>query len=1022
MSSAELDETEDSGRDRAPRDSLSAGMQLGKYRLARMIGSGGMGLVWSAHDPDLERDVAIKVLRRADAGPELRARLLREARAMARLKHPNVLTVYEVGSEGDRDYIVMELVDGGSLDAWLAAEPPVEERWRAILAAGRGLAAAHAAGLVHRDFKPHNVLRGKDGRVLVTDFGLARGHGDELASAAAACPPDAALDVTITPPNAKDPVLSGTLTEPGSLLGTPAYMAPEQFGGAPSDPRTDQFAFCVTAWQALTGERPFGGNNVEELRRATLAGIANVPAKMPRRIRAVLARGLAVDPAARWPDLQSLLDALDRASAIPRRRMWIATAAIAVLAAGGIAAIALRGHPSHTQSSLACVPGDQAFGDVWVAARRDALVHRVPNHTTVTAIADQLDDIEHAWLARYYKACDAPASPAAYARLGCLLGERDELAAFTRFLDTLPASKFDSIDLWGVLPRVEACDGDSPVAPPLMPEDRKLRDRIVALRARLTLLRLGQPDEFDRHVAELVSMAREIGWQPIESEIDEAAGATQQLQGHYDTAYDLFQRAAQLAEQSHDAKNEATARISMLEVEADASRDPTEPGRAARLVGETRASVRRAGDDPVLQLSIDLIAAHIAAGTGDPDKAIVQLETARGKLLALRAFRQAGVAAADEARLLADHGDVATAWQRGVDTERAFAQAQRPTATGPLANVMLELAWRRADLDELHARADRMRKPFPAIDTVELTGKVVGPDGAPVTGARIVAWYGRLVGDAKRMYVRDDFVGEIATSDATGAFTIRAPRSGMIMAERDVLRSPPRAIPYPAAPSLTLTLAPTRTIRGHVQPPHARDVHARFDVTYKGLETDYNGAWSDAAPVASDGSFDLEGVPAGGIVYATDRRRIVYAPAGDDIAIAWPTGVTLDIVMKPMKPHLPKKLAEKTKGSDKESFHTYGDIAPEDVELWVVRGRHKLTTTDELVAQRGDIVRVRMELIGLASATLDGLPHYTRDSWHAVVSDVAPGEITVCTTNQGDAVCTPFTIKAQPGVQAIELP
>src|SRR4051812_4789982 len=161
---------------------------LGKYTLERVLGTGGMGIVWCARDPDLERSVAIKLLHAADAGPEQRQRLLREARAMARLKHPNVLTVYEVDSDGDRDYIAMELVDGANLDAWLASKPPANDVWNAVIAAGRGLAAAHAAGLVHRDFKPHNVLRSRDGRVLVTDFGLARGTGEAIARAPAELP------------------------------------------------------------------------------------------------------------------------------------------------------------------------------------------------------------------------------------------------------------------------------------------------------------------------------------------------------------------------------------------------------------------------------------------------------------------------------------------------------------------------------------------------------------------------------------------------------------------------------------------------------------------------------------------------------------------------------------------------------------------------------------------------------------------------------------------------------------------
>jgi serine/threonine protein kinase/tetratricopeptide (TPR) repeat protein len=1012
--SGELDETHDSGG--APnRDSLAPGAQIGKYKLGRVLGSGGMGVVWSARDPDLERDVAIKVLRRADAGPTLRARLLREARAMARLKHPNVLTVYEVGSDGDRDYIAMELVEGASMDAWLATSPPGEDVWRALLAAGRGLAAAHDCGLVHRDFKPHNVMRSHDGRVLVTDFGLARGQGDDIKHGPAVTTAvDVGLDVTVTPQRI-DPVLSNTLTEPGSVLGTPAYMAPEQFEGAPPDPRTDQFAYCVTAWQALSGERPFSGNNIDELRRATKRGVAKVTAKLARGVRPVLTRGLAVDPEARWPDMHALLAALERTE---KRRLWRSAIVFSVVGTivvfsllGGIQwLLASRSPPEPKKSPLACTPADEVFAEVWSPMRRTALEQRVPHNATVTGIADALDELQKAWLARYATACDAPPGPTAYARLGCLLGERDELAAFTRFADTLPASKFDGIDLWGILPRVEACDGDSPVAPPLMPADRKVRDRIVALRARVTSLRVGPPEEFSKHTAELVAIAREIGWQPIEAEIDEAAGATAQLQGYFDEARDLFERAARLAEQLHDYKIEATARISLLEVEATKSADPTDPGRATRLVSEARAAVHRAGDDPVLALSIEEIAAEIAAGTGDADKAIAALENARDKLLGLRAFRQAAAAAAREADLLAERGDVATAFQRALATEQAIASPQRAIREGPLARALIELAWRRGDLADLHARADKLRTPLAPLGSIQMSGHVRGPDGAPVAGARVVVWIGRLVGDASRAYVRGDFLGDVATTDASGAFTINAPQGGGIVAEHDTLRSVPRTVPKDGKP-LELALAPTHTLAGTVSPQHARDVHVRFDLND-------DATWSVATAVAPDGGYKLENVPAGGTLLATDRKHTIYSGAPrDGVAIAWPTGPQLDIVARADEKPAVIEVHAKSTAQDT------GKMPPAMIDLWVLRGRDHPKTAALLEARRGDVVHVHPEPVGLASLTPAGLSHYARTGWHAVISDVAPGEVTICTAFANvPPSCSNATVTAQPAVQAVVLP
>ncbi|HMG52972.1 MAG TPA: serine/threonine-protein kinase, partial [Kofleriaceae bacterium] len=208
---------------------------LGRYRLERELGAGGMGVVHAAFDPDLERRIALKVLRVAAPGLEAKDRLLREARAMARLAHPNVVTVHEVGTANGRDYVAMELIQGDTLADWLRAERrrPVEIV-AAFLAAGRGLAAAHAAGIVHRDFKPHNVLRSRGGRIVVTDFGLAReaqaalpSHRDPWVSAAAR---SAAARSPVVPegnfPSGTPGSLAG-ITATGSLLGTPAYMAPE---------------------------------------------------------------------------------------------------------------------------------------------------------------------------------------------------------------------------------------------------------------------------------------------------------------------------------------------------------------------------------------------------------------------------------------------------------------------------------------------------------------------------------------------------------------------------------------------------------------------------------------------------------------------------------------------------------------------------------------------------------------------------------------------------------------------------
>ena len=274
---------------------------LGRYRLEREVGSGGMGVVYAALDTDLGRRVAIKLLH-PEPSAATRARLLREARAMARLTHPNVVTIFEVDTIADTDFVVMELVDGGSIENWLRDERPAAEAIvEAFVGAGRGLSAAHAVGMVHRDFKPHNVLRSRSGRVLVTDFSLAR-------DCAELPPPE---------PHA-GPLVS--LTVSGAFVGTPAYMAPEQWRHDAISPSVDQFAFCVSLWEALAGKRPFHGETRDELRAALERGPDSLDAScVPRRLRPLLLRGLRLDPAERFASMDALVDQLAQLAA-PRRK------------------------------------------------------------------------------------------------------------------------------------------------------------------------------------------------------------------------------------------------------------------------------------------------------------------------------------------------------------------------------------------------------------------------------------------------------------------------------------------------------------------------------------------------------------------------------------------------------------------------------------------------------------------------------------------------------------------------------
>ena len=305
---------------------------IGRFRLQRELGAGGMGVVYAAHDSKLERTIALKVLHPRTRGDTAGTRLQREAQAMARLRHPNVLTVFETGTHGDQVFVAMEYVEGGTLGEWLAGGPrPWREVLDKLLQAGRGLLAAHRVGLVHRDFKPANALLDGDGRVLVADFGLARSGADPVANAILP-----AGELERTDAGDGDALLDATLTQTGALVGTPAYMSPEQFAGVPATPRSDQFSFCVVLYEALYGERPFAGADVGELAVNVERGLvkrAPRGARVPSGVRAVILRGLSVAPGRRFPSMDELLRALERA-ARPRSRLWLGIAAVAAACLG----------------------------------------------------------------------------------------------------------------------------------------------------------------------------------------------------------------------------------------------------------------------------------------------------------------------------------------------------------------------------------------------------------------------------------------------------------------------------------------------------------------------------------------------------------------------------------------------------------------------------------------------------------------------------------------------------------------
>ena len=284
---------------------LEPGSRMGRYEIERLIGAGGMGVLYVAKDTKLDRHVALKLMRPHYTDEVGRARLLREAQAMARLSHPNVVNVFDLGEVDERVFVAMEFVEGGTLRDWLKTPRSVDEVLALFRQAGEGLLAAHRAGIVHRDFKPENVLVGVDGRARVTDFGLAR--------------PGEFLEQPVKLPGSSALV---DLTQTGTVLGTPAYMSPEQLQLQPAEARSDQYSFCVALYEALEGKRPFEGHSLPEVREKVLAGGVARPTRsgVSDSLWHALERGTALNPAGRFTSMEGLLAALDSRT---QRRPWV---------------------------------------------------------------------------------------------------------------------------------------------------------------------------------------------------------------------------------------------------------------------------------------------------------------------------------------------------------------------------------------------------------------------------------------------------------------------------------------------------------------------------------------------------------------------------------------------------------------------------------------------------------------------------------------------------------------------------
>ncbi|MBL9105722.1 MAG: serine/threonine protein kinase [Myxococcales bacterium] len=720
----------DSGPPGDPDELPEQPERIGRYLVLERLGAGGMGVVFAAFDPELERKIAIKLIRgRRDR--EALDRLRREAMAMARLSHPNVVACFDVGRFMGQIWVAMEFVRGETLGHWLRRAP---RTWREVLAvfipAGRGLAAAHDAELVHRDFKPDNVLVDVEGRPRVTDFGLARtARSTEVEATSAGAVEHRELEVS---------GLDAPLTQHGALLGTPAYMAREQHLGLVADARTDQFSFCASLYQALYGQLPFAGKTVLELADNVLHGRVREPPrgrKVPAFVHRAVLRGLSAEPAQRWPSMHDLLRTLGRDPARTRRRALVGGLLLA-LGAGGAAAVLAGPGPCD---------GAAALAGAWDPARRAAVAAAL--RATGVAYADEtlsrvqgsLDGYAAAWSDMHVQACTSHRRGALSSELldlemACLDARRGELVALVEVLAGADVGVAErAVQAAAGLPPLGGCADAralrTGVDPP--PVDQaaavaEVRARIARAAAEAAGGRYGAAAEL---AGAAVAAAHDIGYRPLvgQAQLRRAVLARNAGAPAADSEAELVAAwRAGLATRDDELAAEAA-----VEQIATVGRDQARLADGERWAADARALLDRRGRVDVLAARFDLNLGNMYVRAGRLAQAIASLERAVELRESVLGAAHPDVAAARTAlgealRRQGRHAEAAATHEQALrDTVAAFGP-DHPQVAVARNNLGVAYGW-------LGRRRDAVAEFEAAIAIRE---RALGPDHPQVASSR----------------------------------------------------------------------------------------------------------------------------------------------------------------------------------------------------------------------------------------------------------------------------------------------
>ena len=685
-------------------------VRIARYPVLRKLGEGGMGTVFAAYDEALDRRIAIKLVRPVlDGDADAMLRLRREAQALAKVAHPNVVGVHEVGEHDGRVYIAMEFVKGSTLREWLGErERSIAEIVDAMVQTGRGLAAVHAEGIVHRDVKPENVMVEESGRVRVMDFGLARVGND--------------ADLLSTLESSGRSVEDAVATADGAVIGTPAYMAPEQFRGELVDARTDAFSFCVMFWEALCGARPFAGRTITELGQRVMTGTREP--FVPRRgvssaLRRAIERGLEVDPSARFVSMDALLAAITTAGSKRATRV-LAVGSSAIVIAGAFA-LASR------QEAAPCEGADALVAEAWSPSAR-AEVEGAFAASGVSFADDalayattQLDAYATSWVEQWTDACEATnvrgeqSTDLLDRRMACLDRAKVELAATVDVLEAADRKIVGRADkLVDALPWLPDCsDRERLLAEVAPPDDAALAEHVTAARERIAIGRVAR--HAGRHAVaraafeEVLADPQTAAYPPLVAEATFYLGQIEDLDGQYDRAEQRLRDALStaLGSRAWVLASEISASLGYV-VGAPLSR-PTEALVSARLAHDLARAVAPGSRVEAQSLHV-LGVIENAAGRN------VEAEAYFRQALALREQVQ-GDDALDIAVTLNGLGNALGALGREKEAEQVLKRAvsvieskvgpNHPLVLKPLNN-MLPFVGRQGRIEEADAILQRM--------------------------------------------------------------------------------------------------------------------------------------------------------------------------------------------------------------------------------------------------------------------------------------------------------------------------